>query len=540
MKKEYIFRDSDFKDESPSKTVENIKSILASVDIETEESWFETNVPYCYALRVTVKGTTFGVNGKGLTKAFALASGYGELMERLQLGYIGSRNVQKDGHYSVNDGQTVIVGSTALLQNTPDLYARLSAQLQNYTGISMSPNEILKQYCDEHGNVATTPFFSLCTDKQVLFPNNLRKAVYTTNGCAAGNTTEEALVQAISEIVERHHHMKIVEGEITLPDIPDNILQKYAVAYDIIMYLRSQGYRVLVKDASLGTKFPVVCVCYIEENSGKYHTHFGAYPIFEIALERALTETFQGRDINTFASFDNFFFRKDDKYNIASVTNELTKGTWERTTSFFVGNPKYPFNEYVGFSGKDNKEILSECIEMFTAAGYDILVRDGSCLGFPTYQVIIPGYSELFIYRLNKKLNDTIYSSYAVKSLRNPPSAKIEDMLGFAMHMNHMSQLPANIVNAHGFLANARLSAQMDSKEERCLMAASMAYIWYALNRNKDVLKCIENMFPTKDQASTEYLICLKRYLTLKSNQYTEEHIHEILKVFHKPETMEK
>ena len=128
MKKEYIFRDSDFKDESPSKTVENIKSILASVDIETEESWFETNVPYCYALRVTVKGTTFGVNGKGLTKAFALASGYGELMERLQLGYIGSRNVQKDGHYSVNDGQTVIVGSTALLQNTPDLYARESVR----------------------------------------------------------------------------------------------------------------------------------------------------------------------------------------------------------------------------------------------------------------------------------------------------------------------------------------------------------------------------------------------------------------------------
>ena len=83
---EETLRDADFKDEKPVATVCRIKQILQALGIETREQWFDSSVPYCYSLRVSVVGTTFGVNGKGLTREFALASGYGELMERLQLG----------------------------------------------------------------------------------------------------------------------------------------------------------------------------------------------------------------------------------------------------------------------------------------------------------------------------------------------------------------------------------------------------------------------------------------------------------------------
>ena len=81
--------DAEYKDSSPVQTVNRIKCILDDYGIETEEIWLETNVPYCYALSVVEKNTGFRVNGKGLTREFALASGYGEFMERLQLGFVG-------------------------------------------------------------------------------------------------------------------------------------------------------------------------------------------------------------------------------------------------------------------------------------------------------------------------------------------------------------------------------------------------------------------------------------------------------------------
>ena len=80
--------DSKYKDDSPINTVNRIKGILKEYGIETIECWNDSGVPYCHSLRVSVFGTDFGVNGKGVTEELALASGYGELMERLQLGRI--------------------------------------------------------------------------------------------------------------------------------------------------------------------------------------------------------------------------------------------------------------------------------------------------------------------------------------------------------------------------------------------------------------------------------------------------------------------
>ena len=80
--------DTMYKDDSPINTVNRIKNILNDYGIKTIERWNDSGVPYCYSLRVSVFGTVFGVNGKGVTKEFALASGYGELMERLQLGRV--------------------------------------------------------------------------------------------------------------------------------------------------------------------------------------------------------------------------------------------------------------------------------------------------------------------------------------------------------------------------------------------------------------------------------------------------------------------
>ena len=73
---------------APRDTVERIRGILRDLGIETEESWTDSGVGKISSVRITVKGTGTGQNGKGTDRDFACASGYAEFMERLLTGYL--------------------------------------------------------------------------------------------------------------------------------------------------------------------------------------------------------------------------------------------------------------------------------------------------------------------------------------------------------------------------------------------------------------------------------------------------------------------
>ncbi|MCY3189788.1 OsmC domain/YcaO domain-containing protein, partial [Acinetobacter baumannii] len=119
--------------------------------------------------------------------------------------------------------------------------------------------------------------------------------LYLSNGMSAGNTLAEAQVQCLSEIFERAVKREILEGEIALPDVPEDVLAKYPSIVAGIKGLEEQGFPVLVKDASLGGQFPVMCVTLMNPRTGGVFASFGAHPSFEVALERSLTELLQGR-----------------------------------------------------------------------------------------------------------------------------------------------------------------------------------------------------------------------------------------------------
>ncbi len=529
--------DGQFKDNSPLATVAKIKEILKNHGIETIENWHETSVPYCFALSIQVPGTVFCVNGKGLTREFALASGYGELMERLQMGFINGPNVQKDGDFSFDGTKYQLLSATQLLERNRKWYTQLSESLNRFTGVTMTPEEIITQYADKDGLVSATPYWCLTTGTAEHLPTNLRKRVYATNGCAAGNSPEEAIVQAISEIVERNHQIRIIDECLALPDIPEDVLAKYQVAYKIITFVRGSGYNVILKDASLGTGFPVVCACIIDQKTGRYHTHFGAYPIFEIALERSLTESFQGRNIQNITTLEDFLVKKQGEYSFASITNEMAMGTWLKTPEFFVGEGHRAFDESVGMSGGNNKELLRQCKDYFTSLGYDILVRDRSCLGFPTYQVIIPGYSEMLIHRLSQKMDDHRYAVYAMRTLRDPVTASIPDMLGLMMHIDQMDKFTSNIRGVHGFLRGAKLTAILSPALESYYMSAALAFVYWALGRRNDMIPCVDAMIPLAAAEDSEYLICLKRYLSLVRGGHDASHIRKVIEFFHRPGT---
>ena len=536
--RENRLRDGEFKDASPEETVERIKGILAANGIETEERWGESGVPYCHFIRVNVVGTTFGTNGKGLNRAFALASAYGELMERIQLGFLGDKTVQKDGSYSVNDTQSETVPAGRLWAENGNWYAAYARRLEEFTGVRAEPEALLRQFADGEGNVTVTPYYNLSRDRKSYLPAALRKRVYTSNGCAAGNTMEEAVVQAISEIVERNHQWRIMSKELSLPDVPEEVLRSYPAVWEIVSFVRSRGIRVSIKDASLGTGFPVACACFVDGKSGKYHVHYGAYPIFEIALERALTESFQGRSIDNIAVFEDFIYRSSELFSMGNISKELTKGAAEKRPAFFVAEPGTPWAGQPGFAGKNNRELLRECVAFFNRQGYEVLVRDCSCLGFPTCQVIVPGYSEVCIHRLSQKQDDQRYAGYAMRTLRDPAAAQMEDRLGLLMHLEQMKKLAKNVTGVHGFLAGARLSARLSREEELRWLHGALGHVYYVLGKYPEAIRCVTALLSGAEPKEAEYLLGVKRYLSLMASGYDKREIERILRFFHQPETV--
>ena len=81
-----ILQERRYKEVTPEETVKKLKNLLNKLGIEVEEKWSNESSVGTYSLRVTVKGTDIGQNGKGMTKEFAMASSYAEFFERFQNG----------------------------------------------------------------------------------------------------------------------------------------------------------------------------------------------------------------------------------------------------------------------------------------------------------------------------------------------------------------------------------------------------------------------------------------------------------------------
>ena len=519
-----------YKDESPLNTVNRIKSILKQHNVNTTENWYESNVPNCHIVTVSADGTSFRTTGKGLTPELALASGYGEFIERFQLGYIGRQDVQKDGSGFSSDTQSELLPAKQLLEHNKKWYEKLSDRLCSYIGKRYSAEELVMQYADENGNVLCTPFYSVTTDTKEYLPVGLRRAAYTASGCASGNTPEEAIVHAISEIMERYSLIKATAENITPPDIPDDVLKQFKYVYSIITYLREHNYKVIVKDCSFGSIFPVICVVFINQRNGRYHTHYGADPILEIAIERALVEPFQGRTIENFTQHD-FLPSSKNGIDVNVLQKEITWGAAEKPYFFFTGEASYEYNANMGIPGCNNRQLFNMCVQYFKDMGYDILIRDCSCLSFPTYQVIIPGYSEVACHRISPEYEDKKAKQLVAKAMKNLSSASFDDLINVMQYLGKTSDSFSKIAGLH---------LKIEDSDEKFLFYSAAAHLHYTMMQYATTARIVDLLLNYDKKEHEDYLICIKRYLTMIDQENPPSDIKSILMYFHRPETVDK
>lgn len=416
-----------FKETSPEKTVEKLLSILQSFDIETTEKWREENHIGTYSLRVKLKGCgETGTNGKGVSPQYARASAYAELFERLQNGIlIPSWNKEKNSSFRVFPDERILSADDIVEENSP--FFKFYVNQLNYVGLSKK--EIVKKFQKNHqwdymingkdNEFLCIPYTSCATEKKYNIPVYLMHALYGSNGMCAGNTVEEALVQGISEIIERAVQTRIMREKPCLPDVPSDYMEKYPYIYDIFRKLQKfDGCEVYMKDASFGGKYPVAALVIVEKNTGHFGVKLGCHPDFGIAMERTLTELTQGQSPLDYAQHSSVIDFGNAKVETPSnILNTFMIGRGQYPYQLLSNTPTYKFVPAKDVSCLTNKDLLNQWIEELSV-DYDVLIHDVSFLGFPSFHIIIPGLSEMrkISEAFFREENTRLYASYLMKN----------------------------------------------------------------------------------------------------------------------------
>ncbi|WP_019881431.1 MULTISPECIES: OsmC domain/YcaO domain-containing protein [unclassified Methylophilus] len=390
------------KDLPLEQTIANMSGLLASLGIKIEIASWRNIIPNVWSLHIRdAHSPMCFTNGKGSTKESALASALGEYIERL------SNNHFYAGSYWGEE-----------IANAPFVHYPNERWFKPGRKDAL-PKEILDDYCLEiynpdgelrgshlidtnSGNaergICSLPFVRQSDGETVYFPTNLVENLFVSNGMSAGNTLVEAQVQCLSEIFERAVKREIIEGEIALPDVPQDVLAKYPGVVAGIQGLEEQGFPVLVKDASLGGEYPVMCVTLMNPRTGGVFASFGAHPKLEVALERSLTELLQGRSFEGLNDLPQPTFASEAVTEPNNFVEHFIDSSGVVSWRFFSAKADYEFVEW-DFSGQGENANAEEAATMFgmlAEMGKETYVAVYDQLGATACRILVPGYSEVY------------------------------------------------------------------------------------------------------------------------------------------------
>ena len=390
------------KDLPLEQTIANMSGVLAALGMKIEIASWRNIVPNVWSLHIRdAHSPMCFTNGKGATKESALASALGEFIERLSCNHF-----YNDQFWGDEIGNAAFVHYPEERWFKPGRKDALPAGLldKHCLQIYNVDGELRASHlCDTNsGNtqrgICALPYVRRSDGEVVYFPTNLIDNLYLSNGMSAGNTLAEAQVQCLSEILERAVKREIIEGELTLPDVPQKVLARFPGIEAGIKGLEDQGFPVLVKDASLGGQYPVMCVTLMNPRTGGVFASFGSHPSLEVALERSLTELLQGRSFEGLNDVPRPTFETNAVTEPNNFVEHFIDSSGVVSWRFFSAKADFKFVDW-DFSGKGKNSNAEEAATLFGILedlGKEVYVAAYEHLGASACRILVPGYSEVY------------------------------------------------------------------------------------------------------------------------------------------------
>ena len=387
------------KDAALEESIEKFQQKLTALGFNIEEASWLNPVPNVWSVHIRDKDCPqcFS-NGKGASKKAALASALGEYFERLSTNYfwtdfyLGQDIANGDFVHYPNEKWFPIEDEALLPQGILD--DRLFDHFDPNQELTPELLVDLQSGNYERGIVAL-PYVRQSDQQTVYIPQSIISNLYVSNGMSAGNSQFEARVQGLSEVFERYVKNKIIAEAISLPLIPQEVMARYPSIQAAIDKLEQEGFPILAYDASLGGKYPVICVILLNPTNGTCFASFGAHPKFQVALERTVTELLQGRSLKDLDVFSPPSFNNDDVAEHANLETHFIDSSGLISWDLFKETPDYEFADW-NFSGKDTHEEYDNLMAIFRAEKKDVYIMDYNHLGVYACRIIVPGMSDIY------------------------------------------------------------------------------------------------------------------------------------------------
>lgn len=253
-------------------------NILAkTLRIDTGRLGIPVYISLCGADATAVTGTKKQM-GKGATPAQSEASALMELMERFS--FFSFMRSERFLSARVGDLVGPSIPPELLLQSVHDSHTPLARALSFLQGCPLR----------------WVPARNLTEDRDQWIPIDWFYLINEYNGPAAGNTMEEAVLQALCEVVERHvgsiiSHERRITPAVDLESVAD------PAAKELVDKFRRCGIRLYAHDFSLNTGIPTVGVLAYDPETFPHKSEIvftaGTTPRPATSLCRALTEVAQ-------------------------------------------------------------------------------------------------------------------------------------------------------------------------------------------------------------------------------------------------------
>ncbi|KGT94178.1 ribosomal protein S12 methylthiotransferase accessory factor YcaO [Erwinia typographi] len=386
------------KDAALEDSIARFQQKLQDLGFNIEEASWLNPVPHVWSVHIRDRDCPLCfTNGKGASKKAALASALGEYFERLSTNYffadfwLGNAIANGDFVHYPNEKWFPLPEDDSLPAGILD--QRLKAFYDPEQEVSASDLIDLQSGNGERG-ICALPFTRQSDQQTVYIPMNIIGNLYVSNGMSAGNTPNEARVQGLSEVFERYIKNRIIAESISLPAIPQAVLDRYPGVVEAIAKLEAEGFPIFAYDASLGGKYPVICVVLFNPENGTCFASFGAHPDFGVALERTVTELLQGRSLKDLDVFTPPTFDDEEVAEHANLETHFIDSSGLISWDMFKDDADYPFVDW-RFDGSTEEEFAT-LMAIFNAEDQEVYIADYQHLDVYACRIIVPGMSDIY------------------------------------------------------------------------------------------------------------------------------------------------
>lgn len=330
--------------------------------------------------------------GKGATREQARTGALAEALER----YSSTRH----GEEAVVRGSLRGLGDRALHPNRIMLFSEDQLDEAGADDTDAGWFNRVPARFDEEAVIDWTPVWSLTDDREVLVPTAL--CYYGTagaremgissnsNGCAAGNTLTEAILQGLFELVERDGvamwwYNRVRRPAVDLGSFNDPWID------DMVREYASKGREVWAIDVTTDLGIPTFAA-FARRTAGSPESllmGFGAHLDPRIAMMRALGEI--GQMSTTDEHLEDPAFLDTDEELVAWLRTATIDNQPHFVPDF--GEPSWRLEDHASLVGADLAQDVQLCRQRVERAGLSLLVLDQTRpdIGLPVARVIVPG-----------------------------------------------------------------------------------------------------------------------------------------------------